>query len=208
MKNTWKAAICGLTVMSLAVSASALTLTLNNAGGPPINSVTITDNGPGDLNPGVGVITFLGAVGNWNINVTTGISGPSSMDLNSIDATAIFPNAGALVIDLSDTKTVYTGFKNSVGGTLGGGSANFSTYFNGGLVTSQNFVPTAFSGTAFGAASGVGLVEIIATLNPSATGPTTDSFNDSLCVPDGGLTVSLLGFAMVSVGYLRRRVAA
>jgi hypothetical protein len=71
--------------------------------------VVVTDNATGDSNPTVGVITFVGAVGNFTINVTTGVSKPviggsgmsiSELDLNSVNVAAA---TGVLQLVLQDT---------------------------------------------------------------------------------------------------------
>jgi hypothetical protein len=202
--KSWKTLIC-VAGVSLTFSASAVPLTLILQNGA--STTTVVDNGVGDLDPTLNSILFSGTVGNWTINHSSGVSSGSGLDLTSFNATAA-AGGGNLTITLEMTMQVFTGFHNSVGGTLSGGSAMFKTLFNGGTITSQSFVPVAFSGSANGPGGGVGLVAIQATLTPSGNAQTQDSFNDQLCVPDGGLTVSLLGFAMLSLGYLRRRIAA
>src|SRR5690242_3604293 len=51
------------------------------------SSVDILDEGAGDACSGfTGCVTFLGTVGSWNINVTTGMEGSTPiLDLNSVD---------------------------------------------------------------------------------------------------------------------------
>ena len=39
-------------------------------------SVTIVDNGLGDLSPDMGVVTFAGPLGEFHVNVSTGLSTP------------------------------------------------------------------------------------------------------------------------------------
>src|SRR3954468_23837829 len=73
-------------------------------------SVTIMDNGAGDLSPELGVVTFAGKVGEFSVNVSTGVSRPvlgsgllPQMDLNSFDAKLSGSKADVLTIQLTDT---------------------------------------------------------------------------------------------------------
>jgi len=90
-------------------------------------SVVITDNGSGDMTAQDGAITFSGAVGGFQINVTTGLSKPAigetnnyaELDLNSVNVR--FTGAGTLRLTLEDGD--YTLGPNgplSVGAMLGG----------------------------------------------------------------------------------------
>jgi hypothetical protein len=77
----------GVFVLAGATLASALTLNLSASGG---FSVSVTDNGAGDINPAIGAVTFSGALGPFfTINVTTGLSMPVlpliQIDLNSVN---------------------------------------------------------------------------------------------------------------------------
>jgi len=97
--------------------------------------VTITDGGAGDLQPLIaGHILFSGAVGNFTLNVDTGLSKPlignsptfAHMDLSSQNVTSL--SGGTLIIELTDTS--FPAFTEpsgvlyaAVGGTNGGTSA-------------------------------------------------------------------------------------
>jgi hypothetical protein len=78
----------------------------------PVNAVTVTifDQEAGDANPAVGAVTFIGAVGAWNLNVTTGLGFPVlgsptnlNVDLNSVDLTS---SGGTLLIGFSQTNYI------------------------------------------------------------------------------------------------------
>src|SRR5215472_1729141 len=77
-------------------------LTLSDGMG---HSVDIVDGGLGDACGTADCVTFVGSVGNWTLNVTTGVDGsaaaPAIIHLNSVD-TAV-ANAGTLTITFSDT---------------------------------------------------------------------------------------------------------
>src|ERR1043165_1553588 len=94
-------ALVGAFTLSAATkSEAAISLRLDDGLG---NTVTITDGGLGDSNALAGAITWIGTLGTWNLNVSTGagsaITGPMAMDLNSINNTTA---AGTLLIDFSE----------------------------------------------------------------------------------------------------------
>jgi len=88
--------------------------------------VVITDQGAGDLNPAVGAVTFSGAITNFTVNVTTGVSKPliggagdvGQIDLNSVNVAAT--GGGTLRITLEDTSYVGPLGPLTVVGTVGG----------------------------------------------------------------------------------------
>jgi hypothetical protein len=128
-------------------------------------TIIIPDNATFDLSSAPGVIVYSGSIGSFSINITTGVSNPSSgsltqpvLDLNSIDVSG---GAGTLEILLSES-----GFGPSsasllaqIGGTVNnnGGSLVYKTFDDPGnglfaetnQVTLQGpFGPGAFSNTA------------------------------------------------------------
>jgi hypothetical protein len=75
-----------------------------------VPDVNVLDNGLGDLSPLLGVITFMGSTPSFLVNVTTGISKPSStvnpdyeakIHLDSINLSSTMP--GTITIKLTDT---------------------------------------------------------------------------------------------------------
>ena len=82
---------------------AAFILQLNDTINPV---VSIADGGIGDVNPVKGVITFVGPIGAWVVNVTTGVSKPAigvpgswqKLDLNSVNT-----GKGKLIMTLTDT---------------------------------------------------------------------------------------------------------
>jgi hypothetical protein len=162
----------GLVVMALigfstATYADSFRLRIENTGLG--QGAVITDNGVGDSNPLIGVITFSGAVpGGFVVNVTTGLSKPmvggttsiAELDLNSVNVQTV--GAGTLRITLEDTDFIagangLLSFVGLVGGTLtapAGSSATFNTWVN-----SANLVPAlgadTFPAAALGAIGGI-----------------------------------------------------
>ena len=84
--------------------------------------VVIGDGETGDSNPNVGAITFIGAIGDFSITVSTGVSNPTAgttkpgniaeLDLNVL---ASSNKAGTLRISLEDTDYSSLGFNGPLG---------------------------------------------------------------------------------------------
>ncbi len=110
-----------------------------------INTVTVTDGGAGDINPLAGVVVFNGAIGDFSVNVTTGITKPllgsptdPVLDLNSIDVTGAA--GGILTNEFTETDFL-----------SGGPTVNFSTEIGGvtaDTVQFEHFASAANTGFA------------------------------------------------------------
>ena len=123
------------------------------------STVVVMDGGVGDINDLEGVITFSGAIHNWIVNVTTGITKPvlgsntaPTLDLNSVNVTS--GGQGWLALGVTDTGFTYSGeLTTSFGGTTGG-LIDFYTavgddpFHTNELISSMGpYWPTAFSGS-------------------------------------------------------------
>ncbi len=118
------AAWCAALVTAVAPASAALQLRISD--GTPAGTFIITDQGAGDSNPTVGVVSYSGPVGSqWLITVNNGTSKPvigsaahPDIDLNSFDLSSL--SGGTLTVELTDTD--FTG-----GGpgtvSIGGGTA-------------------------------------------------------------------------------------
>lgn len=86
----------------------ALMISLENGA----STVTVTDNGAGDTDPTVGSVSFIGAVGDFDVNVTTGISKPlvgsSIQPILNLDSVNV-SSAASGTLEIRMTSTDFTG---------------------------------------------------------------------------------------------------
>ena len=132
-----------LSVFLVAGTAMAIpTLELSDG----INTITIYDEGsftgpnnPADAWEGPGAVSYLGTLGNFNLNVTTGVTKPfigetyyPMLDLNSINVSS--SSEGKLIIKWTDTGFItlpdtLSGFNSFIGGTTTG-TVTLDTYLD------------------------------------------------------------------------------
>jgi hypothetical protein len=209
MKNLMKTTLVTLGVLSgVSLATATPTLTLaDNLG----HTVTISDGGLHDSNPLPGAVTWVGSLGSWKLNVTTGVSKPvvgspwaPELDLNSVDATT--RAGGVLTITLSDSGFFQDGVARAIIGGTSAGSVAYKTFVNSTQLTSQAFGQGPFSGTASGLVSASGPYSLSEQVIISQHGAGISSFDANLTVPDSGSTMALLGFGLLAVESLRRKL--
>jgi hypothetical protein len=191
------------------------TLQLTSGG----TTVTITDGGAGDANSAAGAVTFIGSIGDFFLNVSTGLTKPAlgsatkpDIDLNSVNSST---SAGTLTISFSETDYIGNGnlrFKTDVGGTTQG-EASFTVYgdatntlFGTGttLASLGAFSGGAFSGSNSTRAEFNGPYSLtqVATITHPGSGTTSYDIQTTIPVP---ATLGLIGIGLVGLGVVGRR---
>lgn len=217
MTKVFKLAIAVPAVLAVTLPAYAVpTLRLTSGA-----SFTIADQSALDFNPAVGVVTFIGTVGVFNINVSTGLTKPASgsavtpyMDLNSINSSTA---GGTISIEWTEDSFGPPAGSGTFVGAIGGttaGTVSYNAYLDAGNTL---FAPTTliaslgpFGGPAFsgvggtGAALPAGQYSLTQIVNITHGGPGTTSFDAELELPDSGLTMVMLGSSLAAMGLFVR----
>ena len=152
-----RTAISFLLVLALgATDAFSLPIALRLTDG--LTEVTITDGGAGDMNGAPDVITFLGAVGAWNINISGGFGsdtiGPGKLDLFSASAaTGGTSSTLTVLFTQSDNMAEVPAYSLELGGTF------------------SNVASIAYQAYVDDANNPFGLSQLIGTVGPFTTDP-------------------------------------
>ena len=134
MKRSLSVVLFSVVALSFFPAYAIPTLTLSDGTNP---LVTVADGSGLDLNPLAGAVTFLGGIGGWTLNVSTGITKPEQgsatdpyLHLNSVNA--LSKGVGTLTITFSEDlfSTNDVAFVSNIGGVLGNGSISFETYLD------------------------------------------------------------------------------
>jgi hypothetical protein len=211
----WSVILAGLVAAVLMVDpprAQALSLRLSDG------NTTVETSGNG-------VVYFVGPVGDWVVNVSTGVSYPvlgapgvPTLDLNSINVTTNGPSN--LKISLSQSGYIgptVTNFLLSVGGVTSG-IADFQAYVDGAntLFGTSTLLGSLgpFSGGAFSGTTGgpVGIMSSLYSLTLEANLAYSSggwqwqgtSFNFEAKLPEPA-TIILLGSGLVLLGLVARK---
>jgi hypothetical protein len=222
MKQIILSMVLGIAAIGLAVphQANAVpTLTLSD--GITTHTVVLSDGAAGDQSTDLGVVTFNGAIGNWSVNVTTGIvlnEGRPYLDLNSINVSST--STAATTLNIYFSQTGFTANNGSWEAEIGGVARNtvaYSTYLgtsntlfdtttgltNSGLLGSGAFSNTTASNTILtGPYSLTQYVQIV-----HGAGTRNTSFNAELrSVPEPSALL-LMGLGFLGLALWRQREA-
>lgn len=204
-----KLVVLGLVGLAGSMAQGTPVLTLDDGNG---HSVSITDSTAGDQNSTVGAVTWSGTLGNWLLNVSTGVSkpalgGPTSptMDLDSVNAVSL--TGGTLKITFTDDSFTQSGVADAKIGGTSDGSVLYRTFVNGNPLTSESFSSDPFSGSAAGVVHGGPSYSLTQEVDITQQGRGITSFNALVQVPEGGIAPGLLGLLWAGAEVVRRRIA-
>jgi hypothetical protein len=228
MKLRWNGfAVVALLAMLVSIGAPAAYATAELKITDGTNTIDIKDGdatgtcsgavtGCADANGATNVVTFLGTIGTWTLNVSTGSSHGASagtnLDLNTTNSTTA---ASTLTILFSDNGFPDGGGSFTVGGTFqapAGSSVAFSEFEGAALFdtaaadqlgTTLTFTNSPFAGTNGGPGTGGALTEqAVLTM----TGEGSTSFDAALSpVPEPASVALLGGVLLATVSAIRRK---
>src|SRR6266446_10982143 len=210
MKNILKTILTVAALISAGSVYAVPTLTIFDG----TTTITVLDNGAGDSNPLPGVVTWIGSIGLWNINVDSGFTKPAvggvtnpHMDL-AFSANSIA--AGNLTLSFSDNGFNASGTAvDTLGGTQDNGTVTDCVQKNGSnLLVIGPLKGSPFSGTAMGniTLTPTDVLALVVYIHHTNAGMTTGDKN--VVVPDGGSAVALLGVALAGIEGVRRMFRA
>ena len=184
------------------------------------STVDILDGGLGDACLSADCVTFIGALGSWTINVTTGSEGLLFLDLNSVNQVS-GGQTDPITLAFSDDTTPppAIGFKFEAGGTVASNqvpTVTFNAYTDivkfgttNQIGSTMTFHTSPFAGTTTGTPGAGDLATTIVVsidLGKGAKGQA--SFDTGLAsnVPEPASISMLGGVLLILGGALRRRM--
>lgn len=206
MKLSLRTLTAAAALVGMAASAHAVPFLTVSDGA---TTISLTDNGSGDIAPGSGAVSWAGAIGNWSFTIASGFVGGSSAnpDLH-LSVIAQSTQGGSLTVAFGDV------FGPSIGGTVAGVGGflaqgaliTYNTFADATLLSTQSFVGAgAFSGTTQGGFVNSPSYTLSQQIQLVHTGAGVSSADAGLHVPDSASTSILLGCSLLGLAALGRR---
>ena len=192
--------VAGSLFVNMPLARADLTLTLTSGS----TTQTITSN--------TGLVNYIGAVGGWNVNSTTGVSSPllnePGMDLDTLSISSS-GTTNDLVISLAGTgfSAPIQGLSTWFGGTLLNASVTYNAFLDGNLIGSLAASSNSFSGgtSAFvNPGSTYSLKQVITIHDIGGTGNSLASVDAQINTPEPA-SITFLGTVLVGVAFGWRR---
>jgi hypothetical protein len=214
MKNILKAILVAAAVISAGSLYAVPTLTIFDG----TTTITVLDNGSGDRDARLGVVSWSGTIGVWNLSLgglTQPFQGNATqvdMDLRLLNATSnSTPGSHTLTLTWSDNGYTVAGLaRHFVSGSTAGTEVDSVRENSTNMITQGPFGPGGISGTVYAPitltpSDGISLV-VVLTHNGAGTTSGYKELTLPCNVPDGGSAVGLLSIAVVGLEALRRRL--
>lgn len=223
-KTLLKSALMALAGVGLMVGSAMATPTLTLYDGT--NTVTVNDDEANDSYAAPGIVTYIGSIGEWNLNVSTGINlgTPTEprLDLNSVNTST--GDGSSLRLEFYDygfDASAITGFWTGIGGTTEGTitGAVYYSLDNGtsweemttfGPFVGSDASPSAFSGsssiyTPFPAFADSVAFKLTATISHAAGDNVVTSFDEEIAPVPEPATMLLFGTGLAGLAGIARR---